>query len=86
MAKNLEVGFVFPKDVLIEKTSNLSVYTDESSQIVRFTNEMIQSHENNLQGKMQVTFLKSGKINIQIFIKGENVKYQRFSFILNIVK
>jgi hypothetical protein len=86
MAKNVEVGLIFPKDVLIEKTPNLTVFADESSQIVRFNKEMIQSHENNMQGDLQITFLKSEEIKIEIFIKGENVKYKRFSFNLNIVK
>lgn len=86
MAKNIEVGFIFPKDVLLEKTSSLSIFTDESFQIVRFNNDMIQAHENNRQGNLQITFLKTGEVEINIFIKGENVKYQRFPIRLNIVK
>lgn len=85
MAKNVEAGLIFPKDVLIEKTGNLSVFTDESVQIVRFNREMIQAHENNRQGNIQVTFLTAGEKRIEVFIKGENVKYQRFSIKLNIV-
>lgn len=86
MAKNFELGFIFPKDVLIEKTSNLSIYTDTIGQIVRFNKDMIQSHEKNLQGNLVITFLKSEKIKVNVFIKGENVKYQKFSFGINIVK
>ncbi|MEK7612268.1 MAG: hypothetical protein AAB407_02925 [Patescibacteria group bacterium] len=86
MAKNIEVGFVFPKDVLIEKTSNLSsIFTDESIQIVRFKNEIIQAHESNDKGALRITFLKPGEVSIDLFIKGENVKYKRFSFKLNII-
>ncbi len=86
MAKTVEVGFIFPKDFVIEKTSNLSIYTDTSSQIVRFKREIIQAHENNQQGELQITFLKIGESNVDIFIKGENIKYQRFSFKLRIIK
>ena len=86
MAKKVEIGFIFPKEVVIEKTTNISLYSDDSFQIVRFNQETIQAHENNVQGKLEITFLKSGESEIPIFIKGENVKYQKFNFKLNIVE
>jgi hypothetical protein len=46
MAKNVEVGFIFPKDFLIDKTSNISLYPNETSQIVRLNNNIVQAHEN----------------------------------------
>jgi hypothetical protein len=86
MAKNIEVGFVLPKDFLIEKSSGFTIYTDESTQIVRFNDEIIQAHENKIHSHMIITFLKSGKFNIQTFIKGENVKYQTFPFLVDVIE
>lgn len=86
MAKKVEVGFIFPKDVVIEKTTNFSIYTDGSTQTVRFNLETIQAHENNKQGRLPITFLQAEESKIEVFIKGENVKYQKFPFKLNIVK
>ncbi len=86
MAKTVEVGFVFPKNVVIEKTNNLVITTTEEAQIVRFKEDGIQAHNDNLQGDIKLTFLESGKAEIDLFIKGENVKYRRFSFEVNIVK
>jgi hypothetical protein len=86
MAKNVEIGFIFPKDFLIEETKNISIYTDESSQIVRIKSDMVQAHENNLQGKINITFLKVGEYKIASFIKGENVKYNRFTFTIKVIQ
>ncbi|MBI2640321.1 MAG: hypothetical protein HYW91_00330 [Candidatus Sungbacteria bacterium] len=86
MAKTVEVGFVLPKDVVIEKTSNLEITTTEEEQIVRFKEGEIQAHNNNAQGNLEITFLKAKSIDVDVFIKGENVRYQRFPFKLNIVK
>lgn len=85
MAKTVEVGFIFPKEVVIEKASNLAITTTEKDQIVRFKESEIQAHNNNSKGDIELTFLKAGKIKVPIFIKGENVRYQRFSFDLNII-
>jgi len=85
MAKKVELGFVFPEDFLIEKTSNLSIYSDDKTQIIRFKQEFIQSHENNEQGKIKVTFLKSGEYKVETFLKGENVKYRRFVFSVKVI-
>ncbi len=86
MAKVVEVGFIFPKNVIIEKSSNFEVTTTEQIQIVRFKDDAIQAHNNVLRGNIGLTFLDSKNTAVDMFIKGENVKYIRFSFNLNIIK
>lgn len=86
MAKKVELGLIFPKDFLVESTPNLSIFTDEKSQIVRFNREIIQAQENNLQGEMSITFLKVGEFKVDTFIKGENIKHHRFSFTLKVIE
>lgn len=86
MAKVVEVGFIFPKNVIIEKSSNFEITTTEQKQIVRFKDDTIQAHNDMQQGNIDLTFLDSKEIAIDVFIKGENVKYTRFSFKLNIIK
>lgn len=87
MAKNIEVGFVFEKDVLIEETNNLSIYTGELSKTVRFNQKAVQAHEDNIQGGgLSVTFLQPGSKEVTVFAKGENVKYHAFLININVVK
>ncbi len=87
MARLIEVGLIFPKSVVIEKTNNISSITPtKDAQIVRFKEDGVQAYNDTHQGKLQLTFLEPRLIISEVFIKGENVKYQRFKFQLNIVK
>ncbi|MFA5188333.1 MAG: hypothetical protein WC460_03155 [Patescibacteria group bacterium] len=87
MAKNIQIGLVFPLDFLVEDTPNISsIYKGEEKQIVRFKQEMIQCSEDNHQGNINITFLKDGIHQITAFIKGENVKHQNFIFKIEVVK
>jgi hypothetical protein len=85
MAKNIEAGLTLPKDFLVEKTSNMNVYTGEESQIIRFNKEFIQANEKNQQGKIGITFLKSDTYVVDAFIKGENLKPKYFKFNIKII-
>jgi hypothetical protein len=86
MAKNVEVGFTFPLDFLVEKTPNVSsIYTGDNKQIIRFNEDVIQGNEKNIQGNMQITFLKLGDFPVQVFIKGENIKPKKTSFSIEII-
>jgi hypothetical protein len=85
MAKNIEVGLILPKKMLVDQTPNLKLFVDEETQIVRFNREILQAHENNLCGDMSITFLEAGEYGVAIFIKGENVKYHRFHIKLKII-
>ena len=83
MAKNVELGLIFPPDFIIEKTNNVdSIYSDEKRQIVRFKEEFIQADTNKLQGNLNITPLKIGAHEIRTFIKGENIKNKEQKFIL----
>lgn len=86
MAKNVEIGFIFPTNVVIEKASNFDITTTEDKQIVRFKESAIQAHNDNRQGNISLTFLEAKKTNVDLFIKGENVKYKRFTFELKVIK
>ncbi len=85
MAKNIEVGFEFPPHFLIEKSSNISIYTGTDIQIVRFNEEFIQGNEDNLQGNVGLTFLNSGIYDIKTFIKGENLKNRFLRFTIEVI-
>ena len=86
MAKNVELGLIFPPDFIIEKTNNVdSIYSDEKRQIVRFKEEFIQADTNKLQGNLNITPLKIGAHEIRTFIKGENIKNKEQKFILEAV-
>lgn len=86
MAKNVETGFCFPKNIVIEKAANFEITTTEDEQIVRFKEDGIQAHNDNRQGKIALTFLEAKPIKIDVFVKGENVKYYRFPIHFNIIK
>ena len=86
MAKNIEIGFIFPPDFLVERTSNISsIYTEETKQIVRFRQEFVRGNEDNQQGKMEITFLKDGIHDITAFIKGENFRNKYIKFKIEVV-
>ena len=86
MAKNIEIGLIFPSDFLIEKTKNIdSIYTEETRQIVRLKDEYIRDHENKIKGKIKVTFLKAGTHEVTAFIKGENFKSKYINFKIKVV-
>ncbi|MDO8524782.1 MAG: hypothetical protein Q7R99_04125 [bacterium] len=85
MAKKVEVGLIFPKDFLIENTSNFSIFTTEKDQIIRFNNEVVQAHESFIKGKIGITFLGVDEYKIYTFIKGENVKYYNFNFKIKVI-
>ena len=73
MAKNVEVGFIFPaKDFIIENAESL--FSDESQQIARYKESTIQDSTSATQPALNVTVLKDGKYTVKVFVKGENVK------------
>lgn len=86
MAKKVEVGLVFPKEFLIEKTTNIdSLFTGEQEQIIRFKEEYVQASTNAQQGELKITFLKAGVYKVWAFIKGENHKNTRVDFIIKVI-
>lgn len=74
MAKNVQIGFVFPPDFVIEKTSSYSIFTTKTKQIVRYVTSLIQGKTNLILGSLIITPLKKGDYKINTFIKAENIK------------
>jgi hypothetical protein len=74
MAKNVEIGFTFPPDFVIEKTSSYSIYTTKTKQIVRYVTSLIQGKTNLILDSLIITPLKKGDYKIKTFIKAENIK------------
>jgi len=86
MAKNVEVGFIFPTDFIIEKSTRYSIYTDETRQIVRYTSDYVHGKERRIYEPLVLTPLKEGPYKIDVFIKGENIEPMRKSLNLKVVR
>lgn len=74
MAKNIEVGLIFPTSFIIEEASPFSIYKDKDSQIVRHELNRLHAKTNlRLADPLTVTALEQGSFNIKTFIKAENM-------------
>lgn len=74
MAKNVEVGFTFSSDFIIEKTTYYSLSTDTTTQVVRYVQNFIQGSTVVLLQPLIVTPLKQGSYKVYTFIKAENIE------------
>lgn len=74
MAKNVQIGFIFPSDFIIEKTSRYSIYTDKEKQIVRYTTPLIHGNTKLALSPLIITPLKMDNYPIKTFIKAENIE------------
>lgn len=76
LAKNVEIGLIFPKQgFLVEKPPFGSLYTSENGdQIVRFEGGLIHGNTTFLRGGLSITPLKRGEYEITSWVKGENIK------------
>lgn len=74
MAKNIEIGFIFPPDFIIEKTDYYSIYTDKTSQIVRYTTALMHGNTDLHLSPLIITPIKEGDYKIRTFIKAENIE------------
>jgi hypothetical protein len=88
MAKKLEIGFIFPNDVIIKKKEGYSsTYTDDKQQIVRYERDHIHGKtEQPLSTTLDITPMKEGEYTIKTFVKGENIKAVYRYFVLRIKK
>jgi len=75
MAKNLEIGFIFPFDFIIEKTNYYSIYTTKTIQVVRYAANLIHGTTNLILSPLIITPLKEGDYKIKTFIKAENIEF-----------
>jgi len=74
MAKNIEIGFTFPLDFIIEKSNRYTIYTDKSFQIVRYALSSIHGNTLLKLNSLIITPLNTGDYKIQTFIKAENIE------------
>jgi len=74
MAKNLEIGFIFPSDFIIEKNDYYSIYTTEKTQIVRYALGLVHGDTNQILSPLVITPLKKGDWKVRTFIKAENIE------------
>lgn len=74
MAKNIEIGFIFPLDFIIEKTDYYSIVTSKTIQIIRYAIDLIHGNTNQLLFPLIITPLKEGDYKIKTFIKAENIE------------
>jgi hypothetical protein len=84
MAKQVEIGFIFPLDFIIEKTSAYSIYTDTERQIVRYQIGFIQGDTYQILSPLSITPLKEGSHKILTFIKAENIEATDRNLTINV--
>ncbi len=73
MAKNVEVGFIFPVSCMIDK-GGYTIYRGEEKQIVRYTADYIHGDTSHLLDDLKITPLEQGDHTIRTFIKAENIR------------
>lgn len=81
MAKNIEIGLIFPTNFIIEKSNNYSVYRDQKQQIVRFEENLVHGNTHLYPLPLSITPLEQGDYRIRTFIKAENIEatYRNFT-------
>lgn len=73
MAKNVEIGFIFTPDFIIEKSKDYSIYSGQDIQVVRYNYSIVQANTLFILTSLIITPIKKSSFNIQIFIKAENI-------------
>lgn len=85
MLKIVELGFILPKETIMEKTYSISTITEtDDNKIVRFAYDRIHSITS-LKEKLEITFVKAGEYKVTAFVKGENLKEREFHFTIKTV-
>ncbi len=74
MAKNIEIGFTFPSDFIVEKTAYYSIFTSKTSQVVRYKSSFIHGNTDLKLSPLIITPIKVGEYKIGTFIKAENIE------------
>ena len=85
MAKNIEVGFILPKDFIVEDHKGYSIYNDGTNQIIRNDVDSIHGSTRLILAPLNITPLSKGTIKIKTFIKAENIEVKYSTFFLKIV-
>lgn len=85
MLKTAELGFIFPEEFLIEGKTISSTYIGDTQKIIRFKHEYIQANQKQLEGSIHLTSLKTGIFDVDVFVKGENLKNKNTKFKIKII-
>lgn len=90
IAKQVEVGFVFPqKFSLLVNSGNSPIYTNKDTKetIVRYKRDVIQKNERweFSSSGLKITPLEEGEYEIRVFIKGDNVRFINKKFKILVV-
>lgn len=83
MAKKVEAGLELPRDFIIERGGNFSIYTyEDGRQIVRYSSEQIQGDTSKLYRDLIITPINEADYPVRTWIKGENIEvaYQNVLF------
>lgn len=74
MAKNVEFGFTFTTSFIIDKTDYRSIFRDETQQVVRYEDNILQANTIGLYAPLIITPLRRGASTLRTFIKAENIE------------
>ena len=74
MAKDVEIGLIFSPDFLIEKSDKFSIYSDESTQVVRYQFSPVHGNTRQILSPLTVTAMKKTDTRVRTFIKAENIE------------
>ncbi len=80
MAKNVQIGFIFPLDFIIEKGRYFLTNTSETEQVVRHKESLIQGKTHIVPIPLIITSLKEGDYKIKTRISAENIE-ARFHYL-----
>ncbi|MGD1010564.1 MAG: hypothetical protein ABR951_10480 [Candidatus Aminicenantales bacterium] len=87
MAKSVEIGFIFPREFLIEKSDSYSIYTGEDgNQVVRYKTEQIQGITLQLFPALVLNPMKEGDFIVRTFIKAENIEAKYYIVLFKVKK
>jgi hypothetical protein len=85
MAKKVELGFIFPREFIIEKGPSYTIYNDEDgTQIVRYHADEIQAQTRLVLPKLNIKPIKKDAFKVQTFIKAENIKSKYYLVQFNV--
>ena len=85
MTKNVEVGFIFPTNFIIDESVSYTNYLDGQGQIVRYSVSILHGNTNQLFSPIFITPLERGEYNIVTFIKAENIESTYRNITINVI-
>ena len=84
MIKNSELGFKFPKEFILEKTADTSLYSGKDYQVVRYNSETVQADENRIYIKLKFKPLRVGSFKVSACLKAESIKPVHWEIVIEV--